>query len=85
MIMSMRIPAIPGAMILVPCQMTEFIATALIITLRSIKWGYSACLAGLSKASTPPVSRAITKTCHDSTQPSRVRVANKNMRLPVVS
>ena len=36
---SMRTPAIAGAMIRVPCQMTEFIATALIITLRSMRWG----------------------------------------------
>ena len=39
LIRSIRIPAMPGATIRVPCQMTEFIATALIITLRSMRCG----------------------------------------------
>ena len=39
---SMMNPATAGAIIRVLCQITEFIATALIMTLRSIKWGYMA-------------------------------------------
>ena len=39
----------------------------------------------MSNASTPPAKRAITKTCQDSTTPSKVSVARRKIRLPVVS
>ena len=50
-------PANAGAPIRVPCQIVEFIATALAITRRSIRCGYSAWRAGCSKAPNAPVMK----------------------------
>ena len=51
-------------MILTPDQIAEFSATALVITFRSIRCGYSACRAGWSKAFTPPATNPIAMMCH---------------------
>ena len=56
-------PAIAGAIILVPVHIAEFRATAFIITDLSIKLGYKACLAGWSKALIAPASKASAITC----------------------
>ena len=80
---SIRKPAMAGPTMRVPCQMLEFRATALVITERSIRWGKKAWRAGLSKASTAPVRKAITRMCHTSTTPVMVSRARARMSSPV--
>ena len=52
----------------VPGQTDEFIATALIMSFRSTKWGNMERRAGWSKASTPPEKKEMASRCHTSTE-----------------
>ena len=78
-------PAAAGAMIRVPCQTIELSATALIITLRSISWGYSACRAGWSKALTAPDRNASTTMCQTFTTSKNVRKPSRKISDAVAS
>ena len=81
----MMTPATAGAAIRVPGQTDEFIATALIMSRRWIRWGKRARRAGWSKASMAPARKAMASRCHTRTRSSRVSVARPNIRTAITA
>ena len=78
-------PATAGAAIRVPGQIEEFKATALIMSLRSMRCGKRERRAGWSKASTAPVRKEMASRCQTLTRSARVMLARKKIRAAVMA